>query len=71
MECSNSIAFLEFDHVITNGLNDTGDVISRVVRLAILRSLPVFGIGSREDDLDQDLIGRWLWNGNIVDGDLS
>ena len=31
--------------------------------------VPVFGVTARIDDLDDDLVGLWLGNGDILDGD--
>ena len=44
--------------------------LPRVVRLAIARSFPIFGITSRVNNLDEDLICVWLRNRNVMNGDL-
>lgn len=37
-------------------MNDAGDVIARVVRVALFRTFPVFGIRARDDNFDSDFI---------------
>jgi hypothetical protein len=65
-------AYLELNHILSDCFNNTSDVVALVdanlcfrhkgaivvigVLGRVLRDFPIFGVGARDDDLDQDLL---------------
>ena len=71
VESSNTITWLELDHVRANSVNDASDVVARVQGNAHLCAFPIFGIGARNDHFDHDFIDTRQWDWRIDNLDLG
>ncbi len=52
-------------------MNDAGDVVARVERIAQFRTFPVFGIRARDDHFDSDFVIPRYRDGRVNDLDLG
>lgn len=72
VECGDAVARLELKHVGADLLDDAGYVVALVGRLVgpYLGDLPVLGVGTADDDFDEQLVGVRLGDRGVDDLDL-
>ncbi|KIW23481.1 uncharacterized protein PV07_11675 [Cladophialophora immunda] len=74
MEGTYAVADLEFGDIGADCLDITGNVVARVESCDASDEdgiFPILGVCTRDDDLDEDLVGLWLGDGDVLDLDIE
>ena len=72
VEAGDAVAWLELEDVGADGFDDAGHVFTFVGRgVAEVRHLPVFGVGARDDHLDEELVVVGDGDGGVHDLDFG